>query len=67
MISETQALYQTSYILSDEMNNKVNKMNFYLELFITFSVFISSFLILSIEKDWWGGYLTAEKDKLEFR
>jgi hypothetical protein len=62
MISETQALYQTSYILSDEMNNKVNKMNFYLEFFITFSVFISSFLILSVEKDWWGGYLTAKKE-----
>jgi hypothetical protein len=66
MISETQALYQTSYILSDETNNKVNKCNFYMELFITFSVFISSFLIITIEKDWWGGYFTSPEDKVTF-
>ena len=67
MITETQALYQTSYILSDETNDKVNKMNFYMEIFITVSVFLSSFLIITIEKDWWGGYLTSSADKPEFK
>ena len=67
LITETQALYQTSYILSDETNNRVNKLNFYLELFITFSVLLSSFLIITIEKDWWGGYLTSPSDSLSFQ
>ena len=60
-------MYQTSYILSDDNNNKVNKMNFYLEIFITVSVFFSSFLIITIEKDWWGGYLTSSTEKPHFQ
>jgi hypothetical protein len=40
----------------------VNRINFYLEIGLTLSIFLSSFLILSIEKDWWGGYLSAEKN-----
>ena len=36
-------------------------MNFLLELGLTLSVFVSSFLVLSIEKDWWGGALSASR------
>lgn len=38
----------------------MNKMNFYMEITMTVAVFISSFLIITIEKDWWGGYLTSD-------
>lgn len=33
-----------------------------LEIGLTISVFLSSFLIITIEKDWWGGYLTSDKN-----
>ena len=29
---------------------------------MTLSVYFSSFLILTIEKDWWGGYLTNNEN-----
>lgn len=32
-----------------------------MELALTVSVFISSFLVLTIEKDWWGGALSASR------
>ena len=54
LITETQALYQQSYILSDECNNKINKINSIIEIILTLSIFISSFLILTMERDWWG-------------
>jgi hypothetical protein len=41
----------------------MNKINFYFEIGMTVAVFVSSFLILTIEKDWWGGYLTSEPEK----
>jgi len=56
LITETQALYQKSHSFSDKTNNKLNRFNFYLEIFLTISVLLSSFLVISIEKDWWGGY-----------
>ena len=62
LVTETQALYQRSYLLSDEQNDKLNRVNSVLEIALTFSIFISSFLILSVEKDWWGGYLSVEKN-----
>ena len=34
-----------------------------MELFITLGVFLSSFLILTVEKDWWGGHLTGDQEK----
>ena len=37
----------------------------YLEIILTLSVFLSSFLILTLEKDWWGGYLTADHNSQE--
>ena len=39
----------------------MNKINFYFEIGMTVAVFVSSFLILTIEKDWWGGYLTGSE------
>lgn len=33
-------------------------MNSFLEIALTLGIFLSSFLVLSIEKYWWGGYLT---------
>jgi hypothetical protein len=39
----------------------VNKVNSTLEVCLTLCVFISSFLVLSIEKYWWGGYLTGSE------
>ena len=59
LITETQALYQQSFILSDRANNNVNRLNSLFEVLLTVCVFISSFLVVSIEKNWWGGYLTA--------
>ena len=43
----------------------INKLNFYLEIILTLSVFLSSFLIITLEKDWWGGYLTADHNSQE--
>jgi len=51
-----------SHILTSETNNKINRINFYIEIALTISIFISSFLILTIQKDWWGGYLTSDKN-----
>lgn len=31
-----------------------------LEIGLTIAIFVSSFLVLTIEKDWWGGYLTSD-------
>jgi len=42
-------------------------MNFYLEIALTVSTFLSSFLIITIEKNWWGGYLTSEKNSFVAR
>jgi hypothetical protein len=62
LITETQALYQTSYLLTAQQNDKLNRINSALEICLTLSIFISSFLILTVEKDWWGGYLSVEKN-----
>ena len=51
-------VFQDSQLLSFEKNVRVNKINFYLEVFLTVAIYSSSLLVLSIEKDWWGGYLT---------
>lgn len=58
LITETNALYQQSYILSDTTNNQVNKINSCMEIILTIGIFISSFLVLSIEKYWWSENLT---------
>jgi hypothetical protein len=55
LITETAALYQQSHLLTDIQNNNLNKFNFYLEIFLTLNVFISSFLVFSLEKDFWVG------------
>lgn len=62
LVTETQALYQRSYLLTAEQNDRLNRLNSVLEIGLTLSIFISSFLILTVEKDWWGGYLTVEKN-----
>jgi len=33
-----------------------------LEIGLTISIFVSSILVLTIEKDWWGGYLSSDKN-----
>ena len=33
-------------------------MNFYLDFGLTASIFLSSFLVITVEKDWFGGYLS---------
>lgn len=58
MITETHALYRYSNLLNESQNNIINRLNFYLELFLTGSVILSSFLIITVEKDWFGGYLS---------
>lgn len=58
LITETQALYQQSGIFSDNANVFINKFNSTLEITLTICIFVSSFLVLSIEKYWWGGYLS---------
>ena len=49
-------------MLTPEQNDKLNRLNSALEITLTLSIFISSFLILTVEKDWWGGYLSVEKN-----
>ena len=38
----------------------MNRYNFYLEIVLTLTILLSSFLVISIEKDWWGGYEKEE-------
>lgn len=45
-------------------NDKINKFNFALEVILTLSIFFSSFLIISVEKDWWGTQAVQETDSL---
>jgi len=54
--------YQQSLLLSPENNIRINKINTSLESILAVSVFISSILILTIEKNWWGGYLSWSND-----
>lgn len=32
-----------------------------MEIILTLGIFVSSILVLSIEKNWWGGYLSMEE------
>lgn len=32
---------------------------------MTLSIFVSSFFVISIEKDWWGGYLGSDKNSTQ--
>ena len=50
--------YQNSLIISPESNDRINRFNSKLESVLAVSVFISSFLVLSAEKNWWGGHLS---------
>ena len=52
-------------MLSDRVNNQLNKVNFLMEIGLTLSIFASSFLILTIERDWWGGYLGSKRNSTE--
>lgn len=52
------ALYQQSSLISDSTNYMINKFNSRMEIILTIFIFVSSILVLSIEKYWWGGYLT---------
>ena len=45
-------------MISEEANTKINQLNSSIEITLTVCIFISSFLVLSIEKYWWGGYLS---------
>jgi hypothetical protein len=47
--------------LSDEQNDKINRLNFILEAVLTSFIFLSSVLTLTMEKDWWGGVLGPDK------
>lgn len=58
---ETAALYQHSHLLSEQSNNKLNFFNFYSEAALTLSVFVSSLLVITLEKDWWT-FETKPKD-----
>jgi len=51
-------------LLSDVQNDKINKFNFALEVILTLSIFFSSFLIISVEKDWWGTQAVEDTDSL---
>lgn len=53
LITETAALYQQSHLFSNTNNNLINKLNFYLELALTLSIFASSILLLSIQSASW--------------
>jgi hypothetical protein len=53
--------YQTSYLVSPENNERINSINTKIENIMAVGVLISSFLVLSIEKNWWGGHLSWEE------
>lgn len=59
LVTDTKALYQASLLFSDPTNDKINKLNFCLELTLTFFIFASGILTLTLEKDWWGGEFSA--------
>jgi len=61
-LTQTKAMYEKSFILGADSNNQVNMLNFYLECGASISVFLSGLLILTIEKDWWGGVLSSNED-----
>ena len=58
MISAAMSNVSQSYLLTPENNIRLTKINRRLEMFLSLSVFFSGFLVLSIEKNWWGGYLS---------
>mmetsp|Transcript_11523 Transcript_11523/g.17370 ORF Transcript_11523/g.17370 Transcript_11523/m.17370 type:complete len:172 (+) Transcript_11523:29-544(+) len=66
LLTEKQVVYRESGFLSFNANNKANKLNFGLEIVLTLCVFLSAFLVLTIEKDWWGGYLSPKEDPVMF-
>ena len=45
----------------------VNTINSRLEILLTLFVFASSFLVLSIEKYWWGGFLTTATQPVHYQ
>ena len=62
LVTESTALYHMSHSLNHNQNNKLNRVNSMLEIGLTISIFVSSILVLTIEKDWWGGYLSSDKN-----
>jgi hypothetical protein len=61
LVTDTKALYQTSLLFSNETNDRINKINFCLELTLTLCIFASGILTLTLERDWWGGEFTASE------
>ena len=49
---------QVHEYVPDSTNYTINKFNSRMEIILTIFIFVSSVLVLSIEKYWWGGYLT---------
>lgn len=50
--------YHNSNIISSFNNYMVNKFNSYFETILACTVLLSSVLVLSVEKYWWGGYFS---------
>lgn len=65
LITETDALYQQSHMLTDFQNDKVNRANFYLEMFMTLNVFLCSFLVLTLEKDFWVDSAQTKHEQMQ--
>lgn len=49
-------------MLTDNQNECVSRFNFYLEVTLTVGIMLSSLLTLTLEKNWWGGFLGSEKN-----
>ena len=61
-VTENSSLYKPSLLFSSKANDQINKANFYLEVVLTCCIFLSGLLTLTMEKDWWGGYLGPDKN-----
>ena len=49
-------------LLTENQNECISRVNFYLETALTIGIMLSSLLTLTLEKNWWGGYLGPDKN-----
>ena len=52
-------------MLTDSQNDRLNRINFGLEILLTVSIFVSSFLVLTLEKDFWTDSETTRQKQME--
>lgn len=58
IISGSMSYYHRSFLVSAKTNKQINRLNMRIEIILAFLILISSLLVLSVEKFWWGGLLS---------